>query len=100
MRAIIARFWPIATNLSPEIVARKLVAVKVMPLLDRNDHHTILLASYGNRTENFVLLKGSTGRQFWFTQQNDFTESFRVRQETNLRRLKQRLFQFDFPENP
>ena len=32
MSAIIARFRPIATNLSPEIVARKLVAVKVIPL--------------------------------------------------------------------
>ena len=29
---LIARFWPIATNLSPEIVGRKLVAVEVIPL--------------------------------------------------------------------
>ena len=27
-----ARLWPIATNLSPKIAARKLVAVKVIPL--------------------------------------------------------------------
>ena len=32
MSALIARFWSIAKNLSPEIVAPKLVALKVIPL--------------------------------------------------------------------
>ena len=56
--ALIARFWPITTNWSPEIGARKLVAVKVIPLHKSSPHDRKIL----------YFLKGSTGKQLRFTQ--------------------------------
>ena len=100
----------ITTKLSPEIVARKLVAVKFIPLQKWPPYDPLRFVRELNG-KFFYFLKGSTGRQLRFTQQNDFTANEhswfaintlanRIHQEINLRRLKQRLLEVDFRENP
>ena len=99
----------------PEIVARKLV---IKQLKDYIITEMITIPSFKLRTgidRKFCTFEGINWKAVEiFAQQNDLTANelrqlicnsvntpaIRGRQETNLRRLKQRLFQVDFPENP